>query len=113
MGKFARVKVEEQLVPSIVTYTEPDEDAGVYVRPQRGPQTMFAVSEADIAILGGAAGGGKSYSLLLEPLRNVERTGKFAAVIFRRTTPSITHPGSLWDTASEIYSNFKKARRYD
>ena len=34
--------------------------------PQRGPQTAFASSPADIAIFGGAAGGGKSYALLYE-----------------------------------------------
>lgn len=34
--------------------------------PQAGPQTMFMASSADIVIYGGAAGGGKTYALLLE-----------------------------------------------
>ena len=80
-----------------------DEDDIVAIYPQEGPQTKFAVCEADIAILGGAAGGGKSYSLLMEPLRNVKLSPDYAAVIFRRTTPSITNPGSLWDTAAKVY----------
>jgi len=83
------------------------------LQPQPGPQTKFAQCQADIAIFGGAAGGGKSYALIMEPMRNVYRSGKYAAVIFRRTTPSITHPGSLWDTSSEIYGQTPGARQYE
>ena len=39
------------------------------IRPQPGPQEQFLSTSADIAIYGGAAGGGKSFGLLLEPLR--------------------------------------------
>ncbi len=35
-------------------------------RPQEGPQEAFLSSPADIVIYGGAAGGGKSYALLLK-----------------------------------------------
>ncbi len=40
------------------------------IAPQPGPQTRFLRTSADIAIYGGAAGGGKSWALLLEPLRH-------------------------------------------
>ena len=70
--------------------------------PQPGPQTTFMQSVADVVIGGGAAGGGKSYALELEPLRNVHVPG-FGAVIFRRTMPQIRNKGGLWDTAREIY----------
>ena len=56
-------------------------DAGVRIAPQPGPQSAFLRSDADIAIYGGAAGGGKTYALLLEALRNVDVPG-FGAVIF-------------------------------
>lgn len=57
---------------------------------------------ADIAIFGGAAGGGKTWSLLLEPLRHIKNKD-FGAVVFRRTIPEITNEGALWDEAAKIY----------
>ena len=60
----------------------------VELRPQPGPQERFLSSEADIAIYGGSAGGGKSFALLLEPLYHTGN-GRFRAVIFRRTVPQI------------------------
>ncbi len=56
--------------------------------PQPGPQAAFLASPADIAIYGGAAGGGKTWALLMEPLRHVRNPG-FGAVIFRRTTVQV------------------------
>lgn len=44
------------------------------IRPQKGPQEKFLSTTADIAIYGGAAGGGKSYGLLIEPLRKNDNT---------------------------------------
>ncbi len=67
-------------------------------------QLEFCRTRADIAIYGGAAGGGKSHALLYQPIgrRHHERTG-FYGVIFRRTYPEITNPGGLWDAAGGIY----------
>ena len=70
--------------------------------PHDGPQTVFLESAADIAIYGGAAGGGKSYALLLEPLRFVNVPG-FQAVIFRRTAEQVRTAGGLWDESSGLY----------
>lgn len=74
----------------------------VEIRPNPGPQETFLSSPADIAIYGGAAGGGKTYAILLEPLRHV-RNPHFAAVILRRTSPEITKAGGLWDESSSLY----------
>lgn len=57
---------------------------------------------ADIAIYGGGAGGGKTWSLLVEPLRHINNS-RFGAVIFRATFPMITMEGGLWDESVEIY----------
>jgi predicted phage terminase large subunit-like protein len=74
--------------------------------PQPGPQTEFASTQADIAIYGGAAGSGKSFSLLLEPLRHYYNS-KFGAVIFRRNTTQVRNEGGLWDESMQIYPLFK------
>lgn len=73
------------------------------LKPQTGPQERFLASQADIAIYGGAAGGGKTYAMLLEPLRHAVTNPNFSAIFFRRTTPQIWSPGGLWDEASKMY----------
>ena len=70
---------------------------------QPGPQTDFLRSSADICVYGGAAGGGKTVGLILEPLRHATRVANFTAVFFRRSTPQITNPGGLWDESQEFY----------
>ena len=72
------------------------------IRPQAGPQTAFLATRADIAIYGGAAGGGKTWALLMEPLRHVANP-EFGAVFFRRSTVQIRNEGGLWDESSKLY----------
>ncbi len=72
-------------------------------KPQLGPQEQFLSSTADICIYGGAAGGGKSWGLLLEPIRYTENPD-FSAVIFRRTSPQVRNPGGLWDESQKLYA---------
>ena len=64
---------------------------------------MALSSAADIVIGGGAAGVGKTFTLLLEPLRHKDVEG-FGAVIFRRTYTQIRSEGGLWDASKKIYS---------
>src|SRR4051794_4864080 len=78
---------------------DPQEDD---IAPQPGPQTMFLTTPADIAGYGGAAGGGKSFGLLLEALRHIHNPD-FGWVIFRRTYPEIKNEGGLWDDSSDLF----------
>lgn len=73
------------------------------IKPQAGPQELFLSSPADIVIYGGSAGGGKTFGLLIEPLRHITKTKGFGAVIFRRETPQITNEGGLLDESKKLY----------
>jgi Terminase large subunit, T4likevirus-type, N-terminal len=72
------------------------------IGPQPGPQTEFLSTQADIAVYGGSAGGGKSYALLLEPLRHITNPN-FGAVYFRRTSVQVRNEGGLWDESIKLY----------
>ena len=78
------------------------------IKPQKGPQERFLATAADICIYGGAAGGGKTYGLLLEPLRYINNSG-YNGMIFRRDYMQIMSPGGLWDSARTIYSYIQGA----
>lgn len=73
------------------------------IAPQEGYQMQALSSSADIVIGGGSAGSGKTFSLLLEPLRHIGNKD-FGGVIFRRTYKQIHAQGGLWDTSQELYS---------
>ena len=71
------------------------------IRPQ-AVQEQFLASSADIAIFGGSVFSGKTFSLLMEPLRHINNPG-FTFVLFRRVTPEIRYPGGLWDESMKLY----------
>lgn len=73
------------------------------IRPQPGPQERFLSTSADICVYGGAAGGGKTYGLLLEPLRHINDKN-FGALILRREYTQVTSEGGLWDSSISLYS---------
>jgi len=76
------------------------------IKPQKGPQEAFLSSSADIVIYGGAAGGGKSYALLMEPMRHKNVRG-YNAVIFRTQFTDIVKSGGLWEESEKMYSEVK------
>ena len=95
-------------MPATATEAPPQSEP---VKPQPGPQEEFLRCPARLAFYGGAAGGGKSYAALLEPLYHVDNP-KFEAVIFRRLYRQIMAPGGLYRRSEEIYpqvgGDFKK-----
>jgi len=80
--------------------------ANISISPQAGRQAQFLGTSADIAFYGGAAGGGKTYALLLETLRHIQSVNGFGAVIFRRESPQITNEGGLWDESERLFMPF-------
>ena len=78
------------------------------IYPQPGPQTRILQCKADIAVYGGAAGGGKTYAALLEPLYHTHTKG-FAAVALRKTLPMHKDPGGLWHRSFDVYPYINSA----
>lgn len=72
------------------------------IKPQPGYQSIALSSPADIVIGGAAAFVGKTFALLLDPLRHIHLPG-FGGVIFRRTSVQIRNEGGLWDTSTKLY----------
>jgi len=72
------------------------------IKPQQGFQEKFLSSNADIVFGGSGAGVGKTWSLLVEPIRHINKLG-FNGVFFRRETPQITNPGGLLDESKKTY----------
>lgn len=77
--------------------------------PNSRVQAMALASPAQFLIVGGAAGGGKTRFLTLDPLRFIyphpghRRVHDFSAVIFRRQLTQITNEGGLWDESLKVY----------
>lgn len=71
--------------------------------PASRKQQMVLESKAQILVMGGAAGSGKSYLLQLMPLLIVDDP-RTACIMFRRTVPQIRGQGGLFDKAKDIYN---------
>ena len=80
-------------------------------KPQPGPQTKFLRSSADICIYGGAAGGGKTFALLIESLRHHLKPNARIA-IFRRDRNRMTNPGGIWDESQKVFPHFGGESNY-
>lgn len=68
----------------------------------KGPQELARESTATVVIMGGAFFGGKTWSLLTDPLEHIGRQD-FRAPIFRRTMPDHRRAGGTWDESLKIY----------
>lgn len=72
------------------------------IKPHPGPQTEFLSTSAQITIFGGSAGGGKSFAILVDPLRHINNP-HFRAIMFRRQAVEINKAGGLADASKKIY----------
>ena len=74
----------------------------VVFKPNTGPQTDFLAASEREVFYGGARGGGKSYAMLVDPLRYCDKQ-HHRALLLRRTMPElrdlITHSQRLYNRA--------------
>lgn len=68
-------------------------------RANEGPQTDFLAAPEKDVLYGGAAGGGKSYAMLVDPLRYAHKA-QHRALILRRSMPELRE---LIDKSRELY----------
>ena len=74
-------------------------DANVLFHANDGPQTDFLAADEKDVLYGGAAGGGKSYAMIVDPLRYAHRKAH-RALILRRSMPELRE---LIDKSRELY----------
>ena len=83
------------------------EEREVIFTPNPGPQTEFLAASEREVLYGGAAGGGKTYSLIADPMRYFDNP-QFNGLILRRTNDELRE--IIWKT-QEIYPKaFKGAK---
>ena len=69
------------------------------IRPNPGPQTDFLAASEREVLFGGAAGGGKSHAIIIDPLRTAHMESH-RAITFRRTNDELR---DLIDLSKDIY----------
>ena len=83
-------------------------EESVIFKANEGPQEDFlAASETDV-LFGGAAGGGKSYAMIVDPLRYAHRSAH-RALILRRSMPELRE---LIDKSRELYPKAFHGAKY-
>ena len=87
-------------IASLPTHVRKEvEENNVIFSPNEGPQTDFLAAPETDVLYGGAAGGGKSYAMLVDPLRFAHRAA-YRALILRRSMPELRE---LIDKSRELY----------
>jgi hypothetical protein len=86
----------ESVAPSV---QEVIRDSKVIFHPNDGPQTEFLAADEKDVLYGGAAGGGKSYAMIVDPLRYAHRPAH-RALILRRSMPELRE---MIDKSRELY----------
>jgi hypothetical protein len=90
-----------ETVPAVAAAPEFDVEAAqsVVFKPNPGPQTEFLSASEREVLYGGAAGGGKSYAMLADPLHGLNDPN-FSGLLVRHTTEELRE---LIQKSQELY----------
>ena len=95
----SHIVTEEELNEVPTDVQEQIRDAKVVFSANEGPQTDFLAADEKDVLYGGAAGGGKSYAMLVDPLRYAHKKAH-RALILRRSMPELRE---MIDKSRELY----------
>ena len=87
-GKDTQLLTEDQIESAPKTIQEHINQQEVIFKPNTGPQTQFLAASEREVFYGGARGGGKSYAMLVDPLRYCSKA-HHRALLIRRTMPEL------------------------
>jgi hypothetical protein len=98
------VDVDVSTVPDLT-------EQNIIFKPNPGPQTAFLAASDREVLYGGAAGGGKSYAMLADPLRYMQHP-QFSGLLLRHTTEELRE--LIWKSQEmypKIYPGIKWSER--
>ena len=99
-GKETQLLTEDIIESAPKTVKEHINQQDVIFRPNNGPQTEFLAAPEREVFYGGARGGGKSYAMLVDPLRYCHKE-THRALLIRRTMPELR---DLINHSQRLYS---------
>jgi len=99
-GKETQLLTEDIIKSAPKTVQEHINQQDVIFRPNDGPQTEFLAAPEREVFYGGARGGGKSYAMLVDPLRYCHKE-THRALLIRRTMPELR---DLINHSQRLYS---------
>lgn len=88
--------IQPKSIPTnVLAQPKPVAEPAVIFAPNAGPQSHFLAATEQEVLYGGAAGGGKSFALLADPMRYFTHP-KFSGLVLRRTNDELRE--LIWNT---------------
>jgi hypothetical protein len=98
-SKTSNILTEDEVENTSNSIQEKIKNSNVIFHANEGPQTHFLAADEKDVLYGGAAGGGKSYAMLVDPLRYAHKKAH-RALILRRSMPELRE---MIDKSRELY----------